>query len=588
LYASSSQLYKNKADKLHLYDENYWHVLLHMNANESEIKDRNFFFAVDGAINPKAEMFATLDAFFSKKIKDDNSSICRFPARYFWLKEKLNAGDDFPQANCVEYDKVLKRVDPQSATLVFPSAHINSPASMFGHTFIRINSSYNSKLLSYAINYAADADQNKENGVMFAIKGLTGGYFGKYSLLPYYDKLKEYRDSEQRDIWEYDLNLTQLETLRMFRHIWELNNVQTNYYFFTQNCSYEMLWLLEAARPSVKLRKKFHFQVIPLETIHEAKTAGLIESMSYRPSKRTKLLKYESLIDKKFVKYPILLVNGDMKTVDIMQHKEIQTQQKRYILEAAIEYLEYQYSKSKVKKECYLALFHELTSHRAKLGLGKKIDIKTPANPIESHRAIRATLGLGSRDNTRISYLGIRPAYHDLEDSNYGFLRGTQIEFMNLLLAYSKEKLEVEKATILSIVSLAQRSEFFHNLSWRTNLGWDRDYLTQEQTFHISVGAGYSWGNAFGFAYLLADPSVYYTDARVEASLGGSIGFIIDRYKFMNTKVEMTQKKYTNGQNQTLVKVAQGFNTSQNTQIMLKYEYKKEEQTFKMMFHYYF
>ena len=29
---------------------------------------------------------------------------------------------------------------------------------MFGHTFLRINSAYNSKLLSYALNYAADAN----------------------------------------------------------------------------------------------------------------------------------------------------------------------------------------------------------------------------------------------------------------------------------------------------------------------------------------------------------------------------------------------------------------------------------------------
>jgi hypothetical protein len=558
-----------------------------MNGNSSEIKDKNFFFAADGAQNPKAEMFATLDAFFSNETKDDNSSICRFPARYHWLQEKLNAVD-FPQANCEEYDKVFERVDPQSATLVFPSAHINSPASMFGHTFVRINSSYNSKLLSYAINYAANADQSKENGVVFAIKGLTGGYFGKYSLLPYYDKLKEYRDSEQRDIWEYDLNLTRLETRKMFRHIWELNNVETNYYFFTQNCSYEMLWLIEAARPSVELRKQFHFQVIPLETVHEAKTANLISSMSYRPSKRTKLLKYEALIDKKFLEYPVLLVDESILTKEIMQNQDIQTQQKRYILEAAIEYLEYQFSKSKVKKERYLELFHEFTSNRAKLGLGNEIKIKTPLNPIESHRAIRSTFGIGSRENEFVSYLGIRPAYHDLEDSNYGFLRGTQIEFLNLLLAYSKESLEVENATILSIISLAQRSEFFHSISWRTNLGWDRNYLSEDATFHASVGAGYSWGNKLGFIYILVDPSAYYNKKSIEASIGGSLGFCIDKYKYMNTKVEVTQKKYTNGENQTLVEAAQGFRTSQNTQIMVKYKYKKNEQNFQALFHYYF
>src|SRR5690606_8833678 len=156
----------------------------------------------------------------------NNSTTCKFHAIKDWHKNELGI-IDFPKDECKKYNTIIKRLNPKSVTLVFPSAHINSPASMFGHTFLRINSQYDSKLLSYAVNYAADANPDKENGVVFAIKGLFGGYFGKYSLLPYYDKLKEYRDSEQRDIWEYDLDLTQEETLKMVRHIWELNDTHS-------------------------------------------------------------------------------------------------------------------------------------------------------------------------------------------------------------------------------------------------------------------------------------------------------------------------------------------------------------------------
>ena len=256
----------------------------------SEIDDARFFLAQNG--NTKSELHATIDALLNESTFDDNSTACRFPARKAWLKEQLE-GIEFPEVKCDEYDKILDRLDPKSATLVFPSAHINSPASMFGHTFLRINSAYDSKLLSYAINYAADADPSKENGVIFAIKGLIGGYFGKYSLLPYYDKLKEYRDAEQRDIWEYDLNLSEEEVLRMVRHIWELNETHSFYYLSTQNCSYNMLWFLEAARPELDLRSYFSFQVIPLETVHATKAEGVIKKHFYRPSKRTILLQYE-------------------------------------------------------------------------------------------------------------------------------------------------------------------------------------------------------------------------------------------------------------------------------------------------------
>ena len=176
----------------------------------SEIDDKKFFLSPHGKVNAKAELDATIYALLNETKYDDNSTACKFPARKDWLVKKLKI-DTLPKVECKAYNKIITKLNPTSATIVFPSAHINSPASMFGHTFLRINSEYDSKLLSYAINYAANVDESKTNGLFYAFNGLVGGYHGFYSMLPYYEKLKEYRDSEQRDIWEYDLNLTQDE-----------------------------------------------------------------------------------------------------------------------------------------------------------------------------------------------------------------------------------------------------------------------------------------------------------------------------------------------------------------------------------------
>lgn len=560
----------------------------------SQIDDKRFFLALNGKTNAKNELNATIDALLNETIFDDNSTACRFPARKAWLQEQLNI-TKFADVNCTEYDKVLKRLNPKSATLVFPSAHINSPASMFGHTFLRINSAYNSKLLSYAVNYAADADPNKENGALFAIKGLFGGYYGKYSLLPYYDKLKEYRDSEQRDVWEYDLDLSEEEVLRMVRHIWELNETHSSYYFFTENCSYNMLWFLEAARPGLDLRKYFNFQVIPLETVHATKSEKIISSTFYRPSKRTILLKYEELINKEHIRLPIMLTNSAIDVSDVINREKIDVQQKMYILEASIELLEYNFSKSKIKKEEYLKLFHAISKARAALGQGNIIDIKTPPNPIESHQAIKTSIGGGFREGNSIGFLGLRPAYHDLEDSNYGFLRGTQIEFLNLELSYSQNKLDVENATILSIVSLAQRSEFFENLSWRTKFGWDRDSLDSTPNFIGTIGAGLSWGNELGYLYIMADP-LFYLDGGFKSAIGSSLGFIFDKFSYMSTNLELTRRWYDTGDAQNLIGISQNFRLSQNAELKFKYDYKErsvldsqsEENSFKIYINCYF
>ena len=90
---------------------------------------------------------------------------CRFPARYEWLKETLPIDPArLPAPECPELDNTLRAINPKSASLIFASGHMNAPASMFGHTFLRLDSAYESPLLSYAVNYAATIDR-KDSGI---------------------------------------------------------------------------------------------------------------------------------------------------------------------------------------------------------------------------------------------------------------------------------------------------------------------------------------------------------------------------------------------------------------------------------------
>ena len=556
-----------------IYEKRYWKLLLHYHGKKSEIDDPSFFLSPKGRTSPKEELVATLYALYNEKRFDDNATACLYPARTHWLQKQLHLSD-LPKVECTEYKKVFQRVDPQSATLVFPSAHINSPASMFGHTFIRINSSFHSRLLAYAVNYAADANPDKENAVVFAFKGLFGGYRGRYSLLPYYDKLKEYRDTENRDIWEYDLNLTREEVVRMFEHIWEIKDVHSSYYFFTDNCSYEMLWLIEAARPSVHLREHFFFEVIPLETVHVAKEEGLIEKTSYRPSKRSIIEAYKEVLPYSAVLLAKQLAKGESTPETLLQsHYNEDTE--RYTLEAATELAQYYYQKSELDKERYLDIFHTLTSMRAKLGRTKKIAPKKPYDPLDGHRANRVSLALQSIDGKGALHFGFRPAYHDLGDPLYGFLRGTQIEFLNLSFYATKEKLHLDKATILSIESIAQSDSFFNNLCWRTNIGWNRDYLDAKSRFNFSAGAGLSFGNEFGYIYAFGDPLVYKAEKFV-TGIGASGGIVIDSYQNIgNTKAEFTYRWYDNSKEQEALSLVQTFRLEKNLALKFKYDYRQ-------------
>jgi hypothetical protein len=259
--------------------------------------------------------------------------------------------------------------------------------------------------------------------------------------------------------------------------------------------------------------------------------------------------------------------------------------------------MEYQYKRNNMDKETYLKKFHKISSARASLGLGKVLKFKTPPNPLEGHRAFRIQSGFGTREGKSIGFLGIRPAYHDIDDISIGFMRGTQIEFLNLELSYTqKENLELENATFVSVMSIAQRSDFFKNLSWRVKLGYDKNYLYDNKSnFIITGGAGFSWGNDLGYIYLLADPLAYIGDDS-KLGLGGSFGFVIDNIDSMSTHIEYTHRIYEDEEEQKLLDISQNFRLLQNIELKFVYNYKTkklsydltQEETFKSLVNFYF
>ncbi|WP_256218118.1 DUF4105 domain-containing protein, partial [Pseudomonas sp. EGD-AK9] len=275
----------------------YWIALGHYETGKlggwrSYVDDQAFFLAEAGASDPAAELAATLEALYQPAELGDRHPQCVYPARTRWLKERL-ALDDLPSPDCAEYRAWFADVNPHSTVLVFPAAYLNSPSSMFGHTLLRIDQadvdSHNTALLSYALNFGAFIEGD-DNSILYAWRGLMGGYPGLFALVPYREKLSEYSRLENRDLWEYRLNLSPEETGRMVEHVWELKQVRFDYFFFDENCSYRLLELLEIARPGIELTEHFPITAIPTDTVRAVKDAGLIERIDYRPSRERELL----------------------------------------------------------------------------------------------------------------------------------------------------------------------------------------------------------------------------------------------------------------------------------------------------------
>jgi hypothetical protein len=291
------RMLQDAADKKVLWNRREWLNLVHYRRSvlntqtfTSAVDDDRFFYAADGSRNPRAELNATLNAFFAEQPVGNDYALCRFPARFNWLKQHLEIDTGrLPVVTCSDYAEWRGRIKAESATLVFPTYQLNSPSSMFGHTLLRLDPIEGkgwSEWLSYAVNFGANI-YNDDNSIAYAWKGLTGGYPGQFIVTPYFKKIQEYNRIEKRNIWEYKLNLKPAEVEILVTHLWELKEVNFDYYFFTENCSYRLLELIEVARPSVELTDEFVLTAIPVDTIRAVEHAGLIEKAEFRPSQET-------------------------------------------------------------------------------------------------------------------------------------------------------------------------------------------------------------------------------------------------------------------------------------------------------------
>lgn len=294
-----------------------WHHLLHyqktLTGFKSEADGIGFFLSPNGKSNPSEELKATIKALNNTESlvgKLKQPAACVYTSRKIFLEKH---GYKFPQVSCPDYENWRKGLQVESLSLVFASSYPNNPASMFGHTFLRLNTTNGSNpLLDYAINFAATTGE--DGGVEFAFLGLLGGYEGHYSLAPYFIKVNEYNNSEARDLWEYPLTIGKESIDMLLAHLWELESTtHFDYYFLDENCSWQILRLLEVANPELNLSSLSPSYVIPAETVRILKKENIIKDPIYRPSLQKIYLATEEASEKELLKMRIQERKGKLK-----------------------------------------------------------------------------------------------------------------------------------------------------------------------------------------------------------------------------------------------------------------------------------
>ena len=476
-----------RAREARLSEQRYWHLLLHYRQDltggyTSEADDPGFFLAPNGKTDPQAELEATLAKFFSDEPvgRSRQPAQCAFVARYHWLKSELAIDNRrLPPQTCERFQSWFAEMNPQSITLIFASAFMNNPSSMFGHTFLRIDQkgqTEQTRLLAYTIHYAAEV--TTENEFAFAILGVFGGFKGYFSTIPYYIKVLEYRDFENRDIWEYRLNLSAEQITRMLMHAWELGNAYFDYFFFKENCSYHILSLLEVADPRLHLTDQFVAWTVPADTVRVVtQYPNLVTAIAYRPSRSTQIRRKRAMLSEAEDQRVRRLLD-DPAAADSAEFTRLPLDRQTFLLDLATDYLRY---RSATAPEADAALYRD--RQRTLLVTRSRLKIPSEDTPImpftdrpeRGHSTSRAGLGAGWRQDEFFEELSVRAGYHDLLDPDVGFTSGAQIELLSVSFRHynRRDQSRLERLKLADIVSLTPMDALFKSPAWKISAGYD-------------------------------------------------------------------------------------------------------------------
>jgi len=428
LYSSQEKVL-DKANALKLYEKNEWKALLHYKKTLN-IKDKAFILSENFSLNN--ELNATIKSFYTPKqnYKNiNNHPQCRFPARLLFISHELALDtNEFPYIDCLALATYRKKAPADKIYVTYASENVRNPSSMMGHTFLKFSGkNYQGREVEHAITFYTVL--GSINIFKLAYQNIFSGMDGLFALQPYEKIIRQYTDKENRNVWEYQLSLSEYRRKLIYYHVWELKGIDMKYFFSSYNCSTVIYYSLSLVNP--KLYDEFKLWVTPLDTVKMLYKYNLIQKSELFPS-HTWLVK--------------------MMAQSLNEHEIKAIQNKEVVLDIS------QY--------------------------------KSPNN-IPNERQLGISYSYVNKENfLKLSFL---PASHFLNDDNREYFGESELKIAYLSVLLNEESLELDEFTLYGMKSYIPFDTQTYDLSYQFELGVMKEYsrnLNYENTLKLDGGMG--------------------------------------------------------------------------------------------------
>ncbi len=467
-----------------------WQALLHASGRHSHIRDSRFFLSDKGASDPAAELLATLQAFQQNPALGNAHPICRFPARFRWLRKELALPRArFPEPSCTQYQEFLDKVPVASIALVFASENVTSPSSMMGHTFLKLSGlNGEGRSVAHAVTYFTVLDSYNVPKIVY--QNFAGGMPGYFALQPYRKLKHNYLQKEHRNIWEYRLRLSDEQKQLIRDHVWELKDMKSDYLFAEYNCATLTWYFMQLIAPE-HFRQYRKPWVSPIDVVKVAGRTGLIDSTQVITSNHWKL---QMLLDQTGMagnKLRNQLMHISAQDADT--YVRSLTPGKRLLVLSYLEYLEQNNLPDREQTPAFRQIRQQLARQTSDYQLDYT-DYKQPTK-VPGNAQVRMEAGRSSRNGAFLG-LSLLPAANRLTDDQRQFFSATELRLAEVAVRlYEGSKFRLERLTLYAMKSLSPWNGLTKNISgqWQTGLERQPDAeMNDRLVYSLSGGIGYT------------------------------------------------------------------------------------------------
>lgn len=494
---------KEKAINEEIYKSPIWAALLHSYNGHVNISDPNFLLSHND-FSLASELMQTIDFLY----RGNPRNVCRFPARYYWLRQILNI-PELPLDSCPEVLEFRHKAPIDEISIVFASERVSQPASMLGHSFLKLSGKNDQGTeVSHAITFYTDI--NTYNLPRLLFDSLVIGKQGYFALSPYDEMQRRYVDEEQRNLWEYGLilNNSQIELIRL--HLLELKYTKLTYFFQKYNCATLLNFVVSLSGKSMP---DSIWWLTPKDLMKNAQHAGLISSTRIITPSRwlfRAIATQVPLHDQRAIRQQI--IQGKVDSNFFQSGNEASFIQ----FELARAYNQYAYHAEKLNNSVWAANEDAISKIKKNSFADMQLSSNEKNNQINTPGDRQISLSAQNDKGAQSLMLTVLPVSHTLLDDNRGYAAESSLQLFSttLKIPLYGGQLLLDRLVFFNMESLMPYDEFTGGMSSRFHIAIEPQKNAQLKNFQVFTTSG-----ALGITNRIV------SDIDLFSLLGGGIGY---------------------------------------------------------------